>query len=656
MVRLAKTFVAMALALLAAACGGGGGGGGGGPQAPRGTLSVSTTNLTFIANGPNAPTPASQTVSGSVTGVSGGTLVINIVGTGTAIAAISPVILTSDTSGQATVSVPPPATLGVGTYTGTITVRACMSDPNCASGNLSGSPQTINVTYHVAALQSSVAALDYTIVNSPDASDRTRVVTITGVPAQSWTMTSNVSWLSVPASGAPTGGSLNATIVQAAADQLVNGTYTGSLRVTPSVAGTPIEIPVTLTVRRTQVNYVAPYVAYSGTSKEVIVRGDEFTEVSNVLFGTTPAAAFTVVSPTEIRATYPNTLPTGHLNVKLQSGFAARSFADLAVVDAPVFIHAERLEYPDTLDKTPNAIVYDAERAAIGVSVWYHNGATAFIRYKYNNGATLWLPPESKSLANNFGAALSADGTEWIVGSGTSLIHLNANDLTQVAQTPPVNLQTFTNFATASNGRIVMFSDVFFGCGATLALYDPRKRELTQPGFTACRGNLGISGDGSRTVLLNESTDFSTDDVLTLDTDSGATTPTGVHMLTGKPPVLSRDGSRMVLQRTQVRDGSFNLLGNLPATTDAVVLSPDGKRAYAFDHSGQFITYDLNAAPVAGEYPAIGSPVTLAGDPGPLPALPPPPYSDEIVMMTITPDGSAVFIAGDKGIVVQPTH
>ena len=51
-------------------------------------------------------------------------------------------------------------------------------------------------------------------------------------------------------------------------------------------------------------------------------------------------------------------------------------------------------------------------------------------------------------------------------------------------------------------------------------------------------------------------------------------------------------------------------------------------------------------------YPQLGSPVTLAGDPGPIPTTPL--YSDEIVMMTITPDASAVFIAGEKAIIVQP--
>jgi hypothetical protein len=651
MVRLTKVLVAMGLALLAAACGGGGGGGGG-QQGSRGTLSVSTTSLTFIANGPTAPTPAPQTISGSVTGLSGGTLVINVVGTGTAIAAISPVILTSDTTGQATVSVPPPAQLGVGTYTGTITVRACTGDPNCASGNLNGSPQTINVTYHVAALQSSSAAFDYTIMNSPAANDLARQATITGVPAQSWTATTNANWLSVTANGA-NGATLNANLVQTALDALVNGSYTGTVTLTPGTAGQPLVIPVSLTVKRTQINNVAPYVAYTGTSKEVIVRGDEFQQVTvgNVLFGTTPATAFTVVSPTEIRATYPNTLPKGHHNVKLQSAFTARSFADLAVVDAPTFT-ATKIDYPNAqLEAAPSVIVYDAERAALGVSVHFNDGGTALLRYSFVNG--VWQAPDQKSLFNNFGVTLTGDGTEWIAGVNNSVVHLSAADLSTVAEGPPLGLQYPANFATASNGKIVFFSDVTFSCGATLVFYDARKRVFTQPGFAACRGNLGMSGDGSRAILLNQFPEFSTDDVLTLNTDSGVATPSGIHMFTGKPPALSRDGSRMVLDRTQVRDGSFNALGNLPSTTDGVVLSPDGTRAYAYDHSGKFITYDLTAPTVVGVFPPLGSPVTLVGDPGPMSTTPA--FSDEIVMMTITPDGKAVFIAGDKAIIVQPT-
>ena len=642
--------------VLLASCGGGGGGDSGGDNAgSAGTLSVSTNNLTFIANGPSGATPAAQTITGVVNGVSSGTLYITIVGTGPAVASISPVVLTSRTTGQATVSVPAPSSLGVGTYTGVITVRACTSDSTCASGNLSGSPQTINVTYHVAALQSTAASLDYSITNTPVASDFTRQATITGIPAQSWTATTDANWLTVTAAGA------NAATMTAALDPtvvngLTNGTYTGSITLTPGSAGPPLLIPVSLAVKRTQISYVSPYVAYTGTSREVIIRGEEFSQITvqNVLFGSTPAQSFTVVSPTEIRATYPPSLPRGRHTVQLQSSFPdVRQLADLVVVDAPAFT-AAALPYPDTQDKTANALVYDAERAALGVSVWYpSSGATSLIQFR--STANVWQAPTAKALINNFGLALSGDGTQWIAGTDKAVTHLGAADLATVAtvQSPLFGsgTQTIANLAVASDGTVAMFGDVYYGCGASLMLYDVRKQKFTTPGYAPCRGNIGASGDGSRLLIPNRFSNLSSDDVFSLNTATGATTPTGIHLLTGAPPAMDRTGARIVLNRTRVYDGAYNYLGNLPATTDAVTLSPDGARAYAFDRSGLLLTYNIAGAAVSGTFPQVGTGITLAADPGRATTTL---YSDAVVEMSITPDGKTVFIAGSKAIVIQP--
>ena len=568
--------------------------------------------------------------------------------------ALSSVFLTSNTTGQAAVSVPAPSSLGVGTYKGVITVHACTTDLTCASGNLSGSPRTINVTYHVAALQSSAAALDYTVTNAPVASDFTRQATITGVPAQNWTATTDANWLTVTGSGG-TGERMTAALNETVVGSLNNGTYTSSITVTPGTAGQALVIPVSLTIQRTQINYVSPYVAYAGTSQEVIVRGEEFSQVTiqDVLFGNTPAESFTVVSPTEIRAIYPPSLPQGRHTVRLQSTFAdVRQFADLVVVDAPVF-SAAALSYPDTLDKTVSALVYDAERAALGVDVWYHSGQAALMHFRSAGNA--WQTPTLKPLNNSFGLALSADGTEWIAGTDKSVAHIGAADLATLATVvsplfPPGTL-TIADLAVASDGTVAMFGDSFYGCGASLMLYDVRKRTFRTPAYTACRGNIGASGDGSRMLIPNQFTTFSSDDVFSLSTSTGATTPTGIHLLTGVPPAMDRAGTRIVLNNTRVYDDAYNYLGDLPSTTDAVVLSPDGTLAHAFDHSGRLLTYDLTGTPVSGIFPQIGTGIVLAGDPGRATVTL---YSDAVVLMSITPDGKTVFIAGSKAVIVQP--
>jgi hypothetical protein len=145
-----KAFMAQLLATAAAlgflsACGGGGGGGGG-PPPP--TFSVTTQSLTFSASSPTAAAPAPQPVMASVTGTLSGTLYILINVTGPAVASVSNFVV-SGNSGQGQVMVNAPVLLGIGTFTSTMTIRACLNDATCATGELSGSPRTVNVSYTI---------------------------------------------------------------------------------------------------------------------------------------------------------------------------------------------------------------------------------------------------------------------------------------------------------------------------------------------------------------------------------------------------------------------------------------------------------------------------------------------------------------------------
>ena len=646
---------AVVLCLLAA-CGGGGGDGGNDGERATGDLSVSTHQLTFVANGPNGATPAAQAVTGYVFGVSSGTLYLTITGTGPAISSISPVFLTSSTSGYAEVSVPSPASLGVGTYTGVINVRACTSNSACASGNLEGSPQIINVTYHVAAVQSSAGSLGFSIANATAAGDLRREVTITSVPSnQTWTAAADANWLHVTASGT-SGGTLAATLDPDVLQGMTNGPYTASVTVTPGTYGPPLVLPVTLDIHRTQVDQVTPYVAYTGTSQEVIIRGQQFSQmpIGNVLFAGTPAPSFTLVSDTEIRATTPASLARGRHAVHLQSTQGnAHELAELVVVDAPAF-SATVLPYPRTDLQAPNAIAYDAERAALAVSTWHTNsGATSFIHYR--STPTGWATPTYSQPFNNYGFALTADGKEWILGSNKNVVHVNADDLSTVRTllsfAPPSGSGNQVNFSVASDGTIAMLSDQYYGCGALIGLYDPRKQRFRTSPYRPCQANMAASGDGSRIIVSMPFDTVVSDDVISLDVASGAASVTGIHSLNNFAPVLDRRGTRIVINRTQVYSSAYVLLGTLPSTTQAVVLRPDGTRAYTFDQSTRLRTFDLTAMPAGGTFPEVGIGITLAGDPGrDREAL----YSAALVEMAITPDGRTVFIAGGKAVVVQP--
>ncbi len=658
---------AAAAVLFVAACGGGGGGG---MPAPPATLSVSPSSLTFLANGPSDSTPAAQTVIGTVTGVSSGTLYITIVGSGPAIGAISTVTITSNSSGQSSVSVPAPATLGIGTYTGTISVTACLNDPQCATGKLSGSPQTVNVTYNVAGLKTSAASLGYTVTNTPQPTDLTSQFTVTTFPAQNWSATAASSWLSVTASGA-SGDVLTASLVQSALDVLDDGTYSSTIHLVPATSGQPLDIPVSVTVKRTQVDYVSPYVAYLGTSGNVIIRGQEFSQltgasaIQNVLFGSTPAQSYTVVSSTEIDATYPATLAVGRYPVVLQSSFTAtHQLADLVVVAPPTFAAAV-LAYPDSNSKQPMALVYDAERQALGATVWYGTGATSTLRYASTGGS--WQSPTVMPINNTFTLAMAADGADWIAGAYRDVANLDPVSLAVLA-TPasPINggsPEIVFDTAVASDGTVaVTTSFLGGGCTSTLMYYNVRKQSYTLPPYTPCRARVGASADGSRLLVIDQDSSFSGGGVYLANTAAGTLTATGLQALSSFEPVLDRTGDRIALSLDQsitphweIFDGNYTDLGSLPTTTLVVILSPDGHKAYTFDQSGLLRTFDLTATPVAGVFPEIGTGITLAGSPGvSVPSGTGLGSNSQPLRMAMTPDGATVFIAGTDALIVQP--
>ena len=95
---------------------------------------------------------------------------------------------------------------------------------------------------------------------------------------------------------------------------------------------------------------------------------------------------------------------------------------------------------------------------------------------------------------------------------------------------------------------------------------------------------------------------------------------------------------------TRVYDATEAFLGTLPNTTAAVVLKPDGTRAYAYDTSaGGILVYDVSVDRDEAAYAPLGPVVPLAGDPGTGPE------------MIISPDGGTLVLAGSSRIVVQPT-
>jgi hypothetical protein len=171
----------------AAACGGGGGGG---STPPPVTFSLSTNTVSFATAAPDYGTPAPTTVTATVTGPASGTLYIIVSLGNPSLVTVSNFAVTSNTSGQATITPVDASTLSAGTYTEALTVTACLNDSTCHTGQLQGSPQTITVNYAVAGVASNPSSLSYSIGNAPTAANLSQTLSVTGTPVQSWTASS----------------------------------------------------------------------------------------------------------------------------------------------------------------------------------------------------------------------------------------------------------------------------------------------------------------------------------------------------------------------------------------------------------------------------------------------------------------------------------
>jgi hypothetical protein len=629
-----------AVVLSISACGGGGGGGGDKPPA---SLSVSPSELTFSAtSGSSAPAP--QTLRGTISGTVEGDLFITIT-LNTNIVTVPGVVITSTISGEAQVYPASPATLGPGAHTGTITLRACTNNASCTSGNLSGSPRTIPVTYTVNGLRVT-GSLAYLLNDASSSADLTKQIQLQGYPSTAtWTVTSDAPWLTVPSAGSLNNGSgqFTATIDQAQVEALVNDSYTGTLTLVPQM-GSSTSIPITLNVDRSEVSYVSPYVAVAGTSREVVIRGAHLPANPSVSFGGAPASNVIRVSDSEIRATYPATLAVGRHAVQVNG--VNRSRAELAVATVPAYA-AERLGY--ATDLRPKRIIYDAERQALLVVLASSNSANnEFARFSYASGS--WGAVERHTTFNLTDMVLSADGTEWLgsLYSPISVRHYNAGDLSFRGATADASYPSsayFAYLAVANDGYAIMSGRSGSACG-TVSRYRPRAPKFIRfaSGVHACSPFLGASADGSIIIAGNNIDDgieryvASTGELSALSPDLGL-------QLTAAP-VLDRHANRIVLNKRRVYGANFSLLGELPADTKAVVLSPDGAIAWTYVASGHVRKFDLLATPVGGLFLELGSPTPLAASPDA--------NNDQEVVMASTPEAEVLFIAGDDGVVVQP--
>lgn len=659
------------------ACGGGGGGGGGGPS---GGVALSINTLNFATSDP-AFTPVSQNFSATITSNVSGTLYLRIETTGPAVAGITDILITGDDTGQATVVPAPSAALGPGTYTSTVTVTACTSGPACTSDVIGSDSLTVN--YTVTGVATGSAGLDYSVNLTPVPADYTRTLQIRAYP--SYTATDDVDWLMVaPGAGAAAGvAQLDVALAQSAVDAFDSGTYTATISLT-APGGNTVQVPVSLTIAKPQLDQVTPYVAEANTSGEVVLRGlflDQLPgnaiDLSTSPMGTGIApTSVTPISSTEIRVTHPALAAATYL-VRMRDTLGAiidRSRARLVVVERPDF--AQRaLAYPaDARLRRVDDLVYDAERKALLLVVAYGaNPATEndLMRFAYD---TDWSDATVLPFPNLDSLALAADGRDLVVASSPVVGVSNRATLSLLSPTTLVErafLQSnaldsyFPMLAVLSTNDVLApeGSRTSTGGGRTLYRYSVKTQSLTtmsgQPpnlfgGLT--EGTVVVSADGMRAVAASNAGSSGDQRIweysASAATNQMARAPVNFDVTRLR---IDRDGDTLVVRGSDFFGGAFDFVrvydrnwtirGSLPQSAFDIVLAPDGSRAYTYDADGLVHIYDLTAATVMGMFPEIGA-LTLIGSPGTsVPSL---------TRLAITPDGRKLFLAGSDQVVIQP--
>ncbi|HEY0681947.1 MAG TPA: IPT/TIG domain-containing protein [Steroidobacter sp.] len=627
------------MGVLLSACGGGGGGGGGGTPGSQGQFSISPASLTFEATNSESASMPPMRITGTISGISPQTLFINARITGPAVSSVSDFAVSSSATGIANVYPAPPRDLGPGSYNSVITVTACTTSVACTSGVI-GTPQTVNVTYNIHGLRSSPASLTYSIGNTNAPSDLVRTFDVSGWPAQNWTASASVPWLIVSPTSSTAGATtrVTASLVPAELAILGSGAHTGYIRLQPTV-GVAVDVPVTMNITRERVNFVAPYVALTGTEGDVIIRGENLTRypITAVRFGGTDAVSYTVVSDTEIRARHP-VLAAGSYEVNIVNGQTAGTRAALQVIP-PKNYSVTVFDYSSAGASLAVCLVHDAERDSLLVAARPDTGPTQLYRYSLAAGGSV---AATATFSQMRACAFTADGRRLMVnsfeppvGSGFMLSELNPTTLFAEVRAPISS--ELRGMASANNGQIVIATDP-----AGLLQYSQLRHLFGAftPSYSVTTGRLAASRDGSIVLAIDGNSG-----VVSYDASTGQLTlPPVSSPFIADAVDLDRTGERALFDNTRVYSRDFQLLGSLPGSTRVAAFSPSGQRAYAYDQNGTVRTFDLTAA-TAGSFaeilPAIAVPQSPAN-------------TSNRLRMLVSHDERAVFIAGDARALVIP--
>jgi len=395
-----------------------------------------------------------------------------------------------------------------------------------------------------------------------------------------------------------------------------------------------------------QVQFITPYVSLPNRTSTLIVRGTGFKAAQSVTvnIGGTRVGPLAPDSDTQITVQVPP-VPAGRYPVSIEGGSCTGTDAELLVQPVPV-LQYRAISAPSKREK----LIWDSERQTLYA---VNRTDQEIERYRYAEPSWSTLAPYVVPALTDI--ALAPNGRSLIISTRGAILEAQLEQATFMAVQRAVNPDTscggyFNQLTMANDGKVFVVFDLAQCSGFTNSyLYDMRDHSLLKnSGGFLYNGLAGGSLDGSRIYAGS----------------NGVSPPQAIkifnslaHEIVDASPSynlgaisVSSNASRVILQNVDVYSRALSLTGHLPPNALALA-SLDSSRAFVLGETGaesRLIVRDLNGALGAGAvYPVLKAidladpPSSASGSPGSL-------------TMSSLRDDSAVFVSGDRNILVVP--
>ncbi len=504
-------------------------------------------------------------------------------------------------------------------------------------------------------------------------------VTVAQGPAVAWTASSSQPWLRLTRASGTTGSSSVAWSIDpaglAALANFEDHVATITLRAASTVY-TPVSFDVQVGKRLPEVRVLGPATVVSGRPTTLTVRGRGFLAVADpaarFTAGGLPVSRLTRVSDTELQLQISPTA-AGSAAVRVDNALGLPpATATLTVVPPRSYTYEAVAS-----GGAKRALVVDAARQAVyAVNV----EGESLVRYRFDGSR--WVA-DSAGVPSILDAGLSPDGEHLIVSATPGRIRLmEAATLTTVftLDVPGGLARNLTyvgyGISTTNDGMSWLpagdtgFNELIRFDHATRTLLPRPSQPDLRTTFYGGPWSM-VSRDGGTLAVVQSSGITPSPPALVWRSSDPLLRPTGAELTFFYEASWADDGSRVLIDGLEVRDGGFGLVGRTrleglpegPWVSMLGVVSPDGRRAYVLGYPESALTgggglprvfvFDSSTAsatttalPLLGQFDLADFPgcrVLFTSD---CPTVRP--------RMAMSPDGQTLFFAGNQRFIVQP--